>query len=353
MKSIIGNEIAFKTFRFMKINNSEIEIPEFSKKDYYLKSDGNVKILKEFDEIDYGISKEALLLNEEYLNLYKVFETKEDEEKTVETFYLKTDEKNDQLFDRHDIIAGKNSKLKVVLDYYSEGQNEKFRNSVIRILAHENSEVDVFIIQRENEFSKSLESIGVYVKDGAKVNVGQFELGSGNLYTNYKCELIGKNANSFVDSIYFGDGNEKLDLSYDMIHRGSNTTSNLLINGVLTDSAKKKLKTNLQFIEGSDHAVGSEGENVIMLSENARSISVPLMLAHEDDIEGNHACSVGRLDADIIFYLMSRGINIEDAQGLIIESKFAGAIDKLNDEDLREEVWQRVREIIKGRKNAN
>lgn len=352
MKTIIGNEIAFKTFNFMKINDTEIEIPQLSRKDYYLKSDGDIKNLIEFDEINYGISKEALLLNEEYLNLYKVFESKEDEEKIVENFYLRTDDKNDILFDRQDIIANKNSKIRVVLDYFSEGDNRKFRNSVIRILAHEGSEVDVFIIQREDQKTTSLESIGVYVKEGAKVNVGQFELGSGNLYTNYKCELIGKHSSSFVDSIYFGQESEKLNLSYDMIHKGAYTESDILVNGSLKDSANKKFKSNLQFMEGADHAVGSEEEYVILLSDKAHSISVPLMLAHEDDIEGNHACSAGKLDPDIIFYLMSRGINKEEAESLIIESKFAGAIDKLKDDDLKEEVWHRVREIIKGREDV-
>lgn len=71
------------------------------------------------------------------------------------------------------------------------------------------------------------------------------------------------------------------------------------------------------------------------------------MLAHEDDVVGNHASSAGKLDMDQIFYLMSRGISLEEAESLIVESKFSRAIDSLNNEELIEEVWNSVRKIIK------
>ena len=44
---------------------------------------------------------------------------------------------------------------------------------------------------------------------------------------------------------------------------------------------------------------------------------------------------------------MSRGISFDEAEALIVESKFSGAIDALVDEKLKDEVWEAVREIIK------
>ena len=136
-------------------------------------------------------------------------------------------------------------------------------------------------------------------------------------------------------------------MNYDMIHRGKKTESDILVNGALKDKSSKNFKSNLQFIEGAKGAVGSEEEYSILLDDTVHSISVPLMLAHEDDVVGNHASSAGKLDNDQIFYLMSRGISFDEAEALIVESKFSGAIDALGDEKLKDEVWEAVREIIK------
>ena len=77
------------------------------------------------------------------------------------------------------------------------------------------------------------------------------------------------------------------------------------------------------------------------------NLSVPLMLCREDDVEGNHAASAGKIDENTLFYIMSRGFSIEDAQALIIESKFAGAIDKIKDKKIERELRETVLERMK------
>ncbi|MBS6534980.1 SufB/SufD family protein [Peptoniphilus harei] len=346
MNKIIGNEIAFKTFNFLRVNETEIEIPQIQGKLYREVGEDNPGEISEFENIKYGISNEVLDQNKKYLNYYKSYTSEEG--KAEEDFKLfELDDEYSELFDLHHIVAEKDSKLKVVLDYTSCGKGEKFRNSVIKVLAKENSEVEVFVIARDDDKSLVLESIGVYTEAHAKVSVHQYELGAARLYTNYKCELIGEYSEGHVDSIYFGQKDEYLNMNYDMIHRGKKTESDILVNGALKDKSSKNFKSNLQFIEGAKGAVGSEEEYSILLDDTVHSISVPLMLAHEDDVVGNHASSAGKLDNDQIFYLMSRGISFDEAEALIVESKFSGAIDALGDEKLKDEVWEAVREIIK------
>ncbi|NMW85550.1 SufD family Fe-S cluster assembly protein [Peptoniphilus sp. AGMB00490] len=344
--NIIGNEIAFKTFSFLKVNETEIKIPKIRGKLYREEGKKNPGEISEFEKIKYGISSDALELNRKYLNYYNSYVAKEGEVK--EDFKLfELDDEYCELFDLQHIIAEKNSKLKVILDYTSCGKGEKFRNSVIKVLAKENSQVEVFVIARDDDKSLVLESIGIYTEDDAKVSVHQYELGASKLYTNYKAELIGERSSSVVDSIYFGQKEEYLNMNYDMIHRGKKTESDILVNGALKDKSFKNFKSNLQFIEGAKGAVGSEEEYSILLDDTVNSISVPLMLAHEDDVVGNHASSAGKLDMNQVFYLMSRGISYDEAEALIVESKFSRAIDALADEKLKEEVWNSVRQIIK------
>ena len=87
---------------------------------------------------------------------------------------------------------------------------------------------------------------------------------------------------------------------------------------------------------------GSEEEFVTLLDDSVRSIAIPLLLSDEDDVEGLHAASVGKVDEDILFYIMSRGLSLSDAKKLIIESKLTPTIDMIPMESLRNEVWNNI-----------
>lgn len=345
MNTVFGNKLTLKTFDYLKVNKSEIKLPDVFKQDFSLESDTRLNI-NEFDGVEYGTSADAILINKEFGNVYKAFVCEENTTEDFGVLSLSTDDNHTEIFDTVDILAKNNSNLKLVIDYTSKGRLDKFRNSIIRILANKNSKVELFIIASDDNKTITSESVLAYVKEDATVDIYQYELGSKNLYTNLKGELVGDNGKLNVNSIYFGYDDHTLDLLYNIYHRGKATNANILVNGALKDKAFKVFKSNLDFKEGSSESVGDEQEFAILLSDNVTNISVPVLLCHEDDVVGNHAASAGKIDANILFYLMTRGISEKDAISLIIQSKFSSAIDSLDNEKLKAEVWEKVYKVI-------
>ena len=119
----------------------------------------------------------------------------------------------------------------------------------------------------------------------------------------------------------------------------------MIINGALVGESSKKLKATLDFKEGSSGSVGNEEEFTLLLSENVKGISVPALLSHEDDVEGNHAASAGKMDKELLFYIMSRGYSLKEAEKLVIESKFQGTIQHLP-EVLADEALNYIEELL-------
>ncbi|WP_036728459.1 SufD family Fe-S cluster assembly protein [Peptoniphilus mikwangii] len=344
---ILGNSLTFKTFGWLKVNNTEIFMPEGIKQEYYLKSDKKLDV-EEFKNVKYGVSEECIELNDKFGNLYRSYVSSKDAE-INEIVDLKQDSKNNILFDTHDLIAEENSKLNLILNYNSISNSDKYRNSIIRILAKENSQVNLYVIQNGDEKSFSLESILVKAEKNSSVNLCQFELGSKELYTNFQGNLIGNESNLNIDSIYFGYDDNKINMLYDILHYGEETKSEVVVNGALKDNSYKNFKSTLDFKEGSSFAVGSEEEYVVLMDDSVTALSVPILLAHEDNVEGNHAASAGKIDQQLLFYIMSRGFNQVEAESLIIESKFSRAIDKLENEELKEKLWKNIFGIARRR----
>ena len=76
----------------------------------------------------------------------------------------------------------------------------------------------------------------------------------------------------------------------------------------------------------------------MLFSPHVRNRSVPLMLSHEGDVDGHHAVSIGRMDEDKLFYLMSRGLDERAAQQLIVEASFEPVLARIEQEELRTEI---------------
>ncbi|MBL7574983.1 Iron-regulated ABC transporter permease protein SufD [Peptoniphilus asaccharolyticus DSM 20463] len=330
---IYGNNLSFRTFDSSNVNQVELELPVNL-------TDKREPKEREFKS-DYGFSKEIKELNINNYNYYKEIRVGSGESLNETIAY----DSNETLVELTDIYAESGAKLNLVLRY-DEKTKSDFRSSLIRLKLEKNSVVNLFIVQIE-ENKKVIESIITDIDESATLNLFQYEIGSVELYTNLKSNLIGEDSNININSIYFGYDKNELNLFYDIYHHAKKSNSDIMVNGALRDESYKNFKSTLDFKEGSSGAIGSEEEYATLLSDDVVALSVPVLLAHEDDVQGNHAASAGKIDTDLLFYLMSRGLDQQQAESLIVLSRFAKAIDSIEDYELRNLINDRVQEIVR------
>ncbi|MBR2774247.1 MAG: SufD family Fe-S cluster assembly protein [Selenomonadaceae bacterium] len=177
--------------------------------------------------------------------------------------------------------------------------------------------------------------IRISVGKGARVEFISADLGRGDYSADVEIDLLGDDSAADFEAVYFGDGKRRLDFNYVIRQHGKRTSATMNVRGALTDKSDKIFRGTLDFQRGAKGSTGRELEEVIILSEGTRNRSVPLMLAAEDEVDGHHAVSVGRLDEEKIFYLMSRGLDKSEAQRLIVEAAFNPVIEKITDDNLR------------------
>lgn len=154
--------------------------------------------------------------------------------------------------------------------------------------------------------------------------------------------LLGKKSSMKEAALYSAGGTQKLDLFYHVDHRGVESESDIDVKGALNGKARKVFRGTIDFKRGCHGSVGNEGDYAIQLSPTTKNISLPLLLCTEDDVVGNHASSAGQLDANTIYFLMSRGFSLEEARRIVVESLIRPMIDTM-DEALQDEVLATVR----------
>ena len=145
-----------------------------------------------------------------------------------------------------------------------------------------------------------------------------------------------------LDAVYFGRDNDVLDYNDVSVQIGKDTLCEMHTAGVLTGNADKILRGTVDFRRGAKRGVGHESEDVLLFSPTARNRTAPLILCGEEEVEGQPAASVGRLDEGKLYYLRSRGLSESQARRLMVDARFAPAIEKIPLEELRTEVRETV-----------
>lgn len=352
------NNIPVRTWRWLGVNNISIDtvLPEAKpfNLDQILKNNKKINIvpmdqknnsLGYFDGLEYeGVEKE---LSEQVKDNYNggfALETK-DEEKVSSPIMLEYDFDTNHkvLIDNNIIIAGENSEVTVIIRYNSKDEETYYHNGLTRIYGKKGAKITVVKIQTLSEESTHLDAIVAKLEEQANVNYVLVELGGKNSITNIRSDLKGNQSSSDIKTVYLGDKDRKIDINYLTNHYGKETNSSIDVKGALMDQCKKTFRGTIDFKTGSSGSKGQEEEYAILLSDKVRNRSVPILLCTEDDVEGQHAASTGKIDENKLFYLMTRGLSEIEAKKLIIEASITPIVDQVPDENVKEEIYEYVR----------
>lgn len=254
------------------------------------------------------------------------------------------DRENNILIDDTFILAEEGSSATIVLLYESDSNYEVYHGGLTRVIAEKNSNINLIKVQRLSNFSSNIDNIEGVVK--GNLDVLLVELGSEESITNCHINLKEENSEGRIDSIYIGDEKRSLDINYIISHIAKNTISNIFSRGILTDESKKVFRGTIDFLRGSTGAKGKEEEYTLLLSPDIRNISAPLLLCGEDDVEGAHAASSGRIDEDMLFYLMTRGFDENYAKKIIVEASINPILERIENEDIRARISSYVKRRI-------
>ena len=223
--------------------------------------------------------------------------------------------------------------LVAVMDLTSEATGFAALQTLFEL--EEDSHLTLVQILRPGEQFTLVNDIGGRVKDRADVHIIHVMLGGKEVYQGCRVNLEGRHSDLKTDIGYRLQGESKLDMNYYAYHTGKKTSCEIQADGVLADHAKKVFRGTIDFINGCAGSVGDEREDVLLLSDDVVNQTIPLILCAEEDVEGNHGATIGRLDEDALFYAESRGMDEASVIEMMASARIDAVIKKIPDETTR------------------
>jgi Fe-S cluster assembly protein SufD len=259
-------------------------------------------------------------------------------ERPIQAIFLS--DEDDAAFSPHIlIVAEPNSRVTYVDNVIGGDATRRLvHNGSAEVFAQDGAEVRFASIHCLGREMTDLTYRRARLANDARIQWILGDLNDGDSLSDTMSVLQGRGSGSDTKLICVGTGSQNIHVATRAQHIGRASESDMLTRAVMRDEATGIFNGITKIEKGATDANGQQTERVLMLSPRARGDANPMLLIDEDEVKAGHAASVGQVNREQIYYLMSRGITREDAVKLIVYGFLSPIIEEIPIESVKKQL---------------
>lgn len=233
------------------------------------------------------------------------------------------------------IVVGDDADVTFIDRYSSPDLERAFSDAITEIVVGRAARVRYVSIQ---EWGSGVTHLGIQrATIDRDANFRSLAIGFGASLARAEAEAVldGSGAFSEMLGIFFADEDQHFDHRSEQDHVAPNCTSDLLYKGALRDHSRGVYSGWVHVRPDAQKTVAMQTSRNIILSDSAFARSIPNLEIEANDVRCGHAASVGPVEEEQLFYLMSRGIPRAEAEKLIVFGFFNEVLDRVTLEEVR------------------
>ena len=251
-------------------------------------------------------------------------------------------------FSRTLIVAETASQVSYVDEVLSDDFSaQTLTSSAVEVFAHDGAQVQYVAVQRlgRGGFYQAVQR--TLARRDSTLDTLNVALGGTTTRVDLNARLLGPGANSDMLGLYFGDSDQHFDFNTSQDHVADNAGSDLLYKGALDGHSRAVFRGIIRVHKGAQRTDAYQTNRNLLLSPNARADSLPNLEIEADDVKCSHGATVGELDAEAKFYLMSRGMNRTQAERLVVQGFLGEVLARLPLGGVSEKVTRVIQEKLR------
>jgi Fe-S cluster assembly protein SufD len=235
-------------------------------------------------------------------------------------------------------VAEEGAEIKIVEDYYSIGDKHSFTNIVTEIYCGENSKLERYKIQNDNDKAYQVGTTQVMQEKDSRFSDTTISWGGAITRNNLTSVFNGSNTECHFYGLYMLTGKQHVDNHTLADHAMPHCYSNELYKGIIDDKATGVFNGKIMVREDAQKTNAYQSNGNILLSEDATIYSKPQLEIFADDVKCSHGATTGQLNKEELFYLQARGIGKEEARILLLNAFAGDVVDSVKIDKLREKL---------------
>ena len=244
----------------------------------------------------------------------------------------------DQRYARHPrtlILAGRNSNLTVVETYTGPAGRRYFTNAVTEIVVDKGAQVDHYRLMDESPGAYHVGTTRVRQERDSRFSSASFALGTALARNDFAVTLDGPGAYCSLNGLYYTGPGQHIDNLISIDHAQPHCTSRLNYKGILDGDSRAVFGGEVMVRRNAQKSDAQQTDKNLLLSEDAEVDSKPSLMIYADDVQCSHGATAGQIDALTLFYLRSRGLDLETASRMLVQAFAREIVDTVKPETLR------------------
>ena len=242
------------------------------------------------------------------------------------------------IFPRIIIVADEGAEVTYIDHHASAALDAESLNvSAIEIYAHQNARVTYVAVQDFAQQVWRFSQLRAIVERDATVRALDASFGGKLSRSIAQAVMEGQGGHAELLGLAFGDHAQHIDSRTLQLHRGPNTSSQVYYKTALKGTARAVYSGLVDLEKEGLMADAQQANRNMLLSDGAIADASPFLEIKTSEVaRATHAVSVGRPDAEVLFYMASRGIDPVEAEKLYVTSFFQEIIDRVRVPEIRE-----------------
>ena len=240
------------------------------------------------------------------------------------------------IFPRILIFAEEGSKATIVESYSSTGKS--FINAAVQIVVEDNASVTHYRVQKESADAFHVGTTEITLRRGSFYNTTSINLGGAISRHDIDLKFTAEGSEAYVDGLYMLNGTQHADTHSIIDHLVPNCTSHQSYKGVLNDKSRAVFNGKVFVREGAHGTDAQQSNKNLLLSNDAHVDTKPQLEIFNDDVKCSHGATVGQLEDEELFYLLTRGLPEPLAKNLLTYGFAEEIINKIQIESIKKEL---------------
>lgn len=232
------------------------------------------------------------------------------------------------------VIAEAGSKATIVESYAGAG----FTNTAVQIVVEDNANLTHYRVQRESAEAFHVGTTEVKIGGASRYDSTNINLGGAISRHDINVKFNAEGGEAFVDGLYMLNGSQHADTHSIIDHQVPNCTSHQNYKGVLNDKSRAVFNGKVFVRENARGTDARQSNKNLLLSNEARVDTKPQLEIFNDDVKCAHGATVGQLEEEELFYLLTRGLPETLAKNLLTYGFAEEIITKIGIESIKMEL---------------
>ncbi|MGL4909116.1 MAG: SufD family Fe-S cluster assembly protein [Bacteroidales bacterium] len=213
---------------------------------------------------------------------------------------------------------------------------------ILNLCLAQNSTLNLLVLHRKNVNSEHYFDL----QKGSSLKAVYLALEGNDIKQTIRVNINGKNVEAATLGFITATNTDNCKFDVQINHKCAASNSTQIFKQIATQNAVVQFDGRVVVAKDAQQTNAQQTCKSLLLSKTAQVNTNPQLEIYADDVKCSHGATVGQLDANVLFYLRTRGIGMDEAKRLLLLGFAEDIIQQISDESTRERMWDLVQKRI-------